>query len=303
MEHFYSLFTISWLLALLNIIIIDIVMSWDNAIIIWMATRNLDEKYRKKAIIIWIALATIMRIIFALFATFLLWVVWLKLAWWILLLYVVWNFYKELRIWSSHHDEWKSLEKATFSWAIYTIVLADVSMSLDNVLAVSWASHWNVITLWIWLLISIILMAFASNFIADKLEKYPQIQWIWLLVILFVAVEMILNWTSEVWKHFSISNLLPILIFVFCSLFVVLHTKYIKSNLEEKISNFMKNNYILFLSFNLILIILFLFFWEYISSYIKSHNAIFYTIIFLIVFVIMELVSILKFKKRNLKWE
>ena len=156
-QDFWHIFTIAWALALLNIIIIDIVMSWDNAIVIGMATKNLPEKLRKKAIMIWIVLATVMRIWFALFATILLNITWLRFAWGVLLLYVVWKFYKELRNGGEHHYENndKKIKEIWFASAIWTIIIADVSMSLDNVLAVAWASHWNIVTLWIWLVFSI----------------------------------------------------------------------------------------------------------------------------------------------------
>ncbi len=77
--------------------------------------------------------------------------------------------------------------------AIKTIIIADVAMSLDNVLAVAWASHGNVVNLMIGLIISIILMVVASSYIANLLEKYPSIQWVWLFVILFTALEMLEN--------------------------------------------------------------------------------------------------------------
>lgn len=227
--------TFSWLLALLNIIIIDIIMSWDNAIIIWMATRNLPDKLRKKAIIIWIVFATILRIILAFFAVFLLELVWIRFAWWLLLLYVVWKFYKELRNWDTNHEELNTKKEIWFMSAITTIIIADVSMSLDNVLAVAWAAHWNIVSLWIWLIFSIILMAFASNYIAKNLWKYPQIQWIWLLVILFVAVEMMINWIIQIEDKLSITHLLPIIIISISIIFMYFHQKTINSINEKKI--------------------------------------------------------------------
>lgn len=296
-KWFMELTTIAWMLALLNIIIIDIIMSWDNAIIIWMATRNLPEKMRKKAIFVWIILATILRIILAFFAVYLLQVVGIRFAWWILLLYVVWKFYKELRNWESNHEEDKNKKEIWFASAIYTIIIADVSMSLDNVLAVAWAAHWNIVTLGIWLVFSIILMAFASNYIAKNLWKYPQIQWVWLLVILFVAIEMMINWVSQIEETISIWNLLPLIILIISITFIVLHQKKIIAPNEEKIKSFLERNYISIFMWFLITIMIFISIWDIISTYIKSHDALFLAIFFIFLLLFLELVSLMK--KRN----
>ncbi len=296
-QDFWHIFTIAWALALLNIIIIDIVMSWDNAIVIWMATRNLPEKLRKKAIMVWIVLATVMRVWFALFATILLNMTWLRFAWWILLLYVVWKFYKELRSGWEHHEENSSKTKEVwFMSAIWTIVIADVSMSLDNVLAVAWASHWNVVTLWIWLIFSILLMAFASNYIARKLWDYPIISWIWLLVILFVAIEMLIKWTPDIENTIKIDNLFPFFIFIASMLFVFLHQKYVKAIEEVKIKSFMERNYLKIIISFLFIIFLFVNIWESIVAYIKVHNVFLYFVNFILLFVFLEIISIFRKK-------
>ena len=107
----------------------------------------------------------------------------------ILLLYVVWKFYREIR---AHENSGEHGKSATgFSEAIKTIIIADVAMSLDNVLAVAGASHGNVVNLGLGLIISIILMVVASGWIAKKLEQYPSIQWLGLFIILFTALEML----------------------------------------------------------------------------------------------------------------
>lgn len=296
-QEFWNLFSVAGLLALVNIIIIDIVMSWDNAIVIWMATKNLTWELRKKAIFIGIVLATVMRIWFAFFATYLLNITWLRFAWWILLLYVVWKFYKELRNWWWHDEKDSSAKQLWIMWAIYTIIIADVSMSLDNVLAVAWASHWNVITLWIWLIFSIILMAFASNYIAKNLNKYPIIQWVWLLVILFVAIEMLMKWTPDIENKIHVTNLFPFFIFIASMLFVLLHQKYMKAISEEKIKFFIENNYLKIIVSFLWIIILFVNLWDTINSYINSHEIVLYFINFIILFIFLEVISIFRMKK------
>lgn len=235
-NDFYSLFTIVWLLTLINIIIIDIVMSWDNAIVIWMATKDLPEKIRKKVIMIWIFAATIMRVILSIFALYLLNIIWLKIAWWLLLLYVVFRLYFDITWWN--HNSWdeveenikiKAVKKVTYTSAIITILIADLSMSLDNVLAVAWRAHWNLVALWIWLIFSIILMAFASNFIASKLNKYPKIQWIWLIIISIVAIQMIYEWSNEVENKLWYANVLIFSIFAWIILFLWVFAKEKKS--------------------------------------------------------------------------
>lgn len=133
--------------------------------------------------------ATVLRIIFSLGVVFLLQIPGLEFLGAILLLYVVWKFYREIRA-SEHHEEHGS-SASTFGTAIKTIIIADVAMSLDNVLAVAGASHGNVVNLMIGLVVSIILMVVASGWIAKMLEKYPSIQWVGLFVILFTALEML----------------------------------------------------------------------------------------------------------------
>lgn len=301
-SEFMALMTMAWLGSLLTIILIDITMSWDNAIVIWMATRNLPAKQRKKAIMVWIVLATILRIIFAFLVTFLLSIVWIKVAWWLLLLYVVWKFYKEIRMHEWH--EWNLKEKVTttFFQSIMLIVIADVSMSLDNVLAVAWAANENIVALWIWLIVSIILMAVASNFIANKLEKYPQIQWVWLLIILYVAMEMLLDGWKDVteelklWEQLA-KNFMPALIFLISMLWFFLHNKYIKPIDKKSIQNFFANNYLIILIFNLLLLFFVALWWDLIKSFLFSHIAILYTFTFIIFFIIIEIIAIYKVKK------
>ena len=194
-SDFLHIFTTAWAFALLNIILIDLVMSGDNAILIGMATKNLPPEIRKKAIFWWVMGATILRIIFSLGVVFLLQVPGLEFLGAILLLYVVWKFYREIRA-SEHHDE-HGKSASTYGAAIQTIIIADVAMSLDNVLAVAGASHGNVVNLMIGLVVSIILMVVASGWIAKMLERYPSIQWVGLFVILFTALDMLEKWFTK----------------------------------------------------------------------------------------------------------
>lgn len=302
-HEFNALLTIWWILALFNIILIDIVMSWDNAIIIGMATRNLPSNLRKKAILIWIFLATVMRIGFASIAVYLMSIVGLKFAWWVLLLYVVWKFYKEIRNTHKHHEDHSEWQKAK-SWfmaAVTTIIIADVSMSLDNVLAVAWAAWENIVALGIWLIVSIILMAVASSFIANKLEKYPQIQWLWLLVILFVAMGMIMEGSHEIQAWFNLAhiNLIPFIIFIIWWAGFLLHDKYIKPMEEEKLKTWIGNRYMEIIIFNVLILTLMAFFGDKIKSFLFSHYSVLYGFLLIIIFVLIELISIMRLKRKS----
>lgn len=296
MQEFLELLTPAGFAVLLNILVIDVVMSGDNAILIWMATKWLKWSERKKAIFFWIFFATILRIGFSFFAVYMLWVFWLKLAGGLLLLYVVWKFYKEIRL----SGEWvHTLKNATtLMWAIYLIVIADVSMSLDNVLAVAWASHWNIVALGIWLVLSIALMGFASNLIAKYLNDYQQIQWVWLFAILVVAMGMIYEWSLDISWNITHFNILPFIVFVVWSLFVVLQQKYIPPLTENKIQKWLSENYMYVISTFLLLLVILMVLWDTVKAFLFSHIAVFYSVLFMMLFLILEMFSLIREQKR-----
>lgn len=298
LSQLFDLFTADGIVALLNIILIDIVMSGDNAILIGMATRKLQGAERKKAIFFGISLATILRIVLAFFAVFLLSLVGVKFAGGLLLLYVVWKFYRELRA-PSHEEHHIDAKKAGLMAVIWTILIADFSMSLDNVLAVAGAAHENVAALGIGLVFSIILMAFASNLIARYLDRYPQIQWVGLFVILFVAVEMILSGTEELDVKFLHFNMLPFTLFVLGGLFVVLHTKYIRPADEKKLAVYLQDHSLQILSLGIVLLFMTLFFGDVISLFVRSHHAVFYSILFILFFSLLEVVSLVRMRRKK----
>ncbi len=201
-------------IALLQVLAIDLVLAGDNAIVIGLAAAGLPKEQRGKAILIGIAAATVLRIIFALLATELLQILGLMLVGGILLLWVCWKMWRELR--ESAHAEADSVEaltgedtnndgavggtgpRKTLGQAALQIVVADVSMSLDNVLAVAGAAkdHPNILILG--LAVSIALMGIAASFIAKLLHRYPWISYIGLAIILFVALKMIYEGFMEV---------------------------------------------------------------------------------------------------------
>jgi YjbE family integral membrane protein len=189
------------LMTLLQVVMIDLVMSGDNAIIIGMAVAGLPKENRGRIIFWGIAGATILRIGFALLTTQLLQIVGLTLAGGLLLLWVAWRMYRELRLSSRHEtSEIGDAAKAPKSTrqAMLQIIAADVSMSLDNVLAVAGAARDHQRVLWFGLALSVILMAVASNFIAKILDRYHWVAWIGFAIIIYVAGDMIWDGTHEV---------------------------------------------------------------------------------------------------------
>ena len=194
--------------ALWQVIAIDLVLAGDNAVVIGLAAAGLPADQRKKAILVGIIAATVLRIFFALIATQLLAVTGLLLAGGILLLWVSWKMWRELR--EGHEAEHMASSEAlagrdlnadgtiaggvprkTLGQAVWQIVIADVSMSLDNVLAVSGAAHEHPEVLVFGLALSIALMGLAATFIANLLNRYRWIAYIGLAIILYVALNMI----------------------------------------------------------------------------------------------------------------
>lgn len=214
---FESLLSSEALIALGQVIMIDLVLAGDNAIVIGLAAAGLPKEQRNKAILVGIAAATVLRIIFALLTTQLLQVLGLLLMGGVLLLWVCWKMWRELRAGPQHDldaiealgDEdtnkdggvAKGAPRKTFAQAAWQIVIADVSMSLDNVLAVAGAAHEHPTVLIIGLVLSIALMGLAATFIARLLNNHRWIAYVGLAIILFVAVDMIYRGTMEVMPH------------------------------------------------------------------------------------------------------
>jgi len=190
------------LTALVQVILIDLVMSGDNAIIIGMAVAGLPKENRTRIIFWGVVGATVLRIIFAALTTELLQIIGLTLAGGLLLLWVAYRMFRELR--AKGHSEAGQAEGSaaakpkTVRQAMLQIIAADVSMSLDNVLAVAGAARDHKTVLWIGLILSIVLMAVASNAIAKILDRYHWIAWVGFAIILYVAGSMIWDGTHEV---------------------------------------------------------------------------------------------------------
>jgi len=207
---FAGLFNAAALTALLEILAIDIVLAGDNAIVVGALAAGLPADQRKKVIVIGVAAALVLRIAFALIVTQLLQIVGLVLAGGILLVWVAWKMWRELRHGgeSPGSDEVKGDEHSglrpakTFASAAWGVAVADVSMSLDNVLAVAGAARDHPWILAFGLVLSVILMGVAANFIAKYIERYRWIAYVGLVVILWVAGKMIWDGWHDVAPHF-----------------------------------------------------------------------------------------------------
>ncbi|MCH1559111.1 MAG: TerC family protein [Alphaproteobacteria bacterium] len=176
--------------VLTQIIFIDLVLAGDNAIIIGMVASKFPPDQRKKVIFWGIGGAVILRIILTLLTAYLLQITGLRLIGGILLLYIVYKLYVDVIKGSSKEEDIK-VDNSSFLKAIWTVLLADFTMSLDNVLGVAGAAGHYYHLLIFGLVLSIILMAIAANLISGWIKKYKWIAWVGLLAILIVAVELI----------------------------------------------------------------------------------------------------------------
>ena len=174
-----------------QIVFIDLVLAGDNAIIIGMVASQFPADQRKKIIFWGIGAAVILRIIFTLLTAYLLQINGLRLIGGILLLYICYKLYKDVIKNNSSDNKNLKVDNSSFIKAITTVILADVTMSLDNVLGVAGAARDHYILLIFGLVLSIILMATAASLISKWIKKYRWIGWIGLIAILVVAIELI----------------------------------------------------------------------------------------------------------------
>ena len=178
------------ILIFIQIVLIDLVLAGDNAIIIGMVASQFPSEQRKKIIFWGIGGAVILRIILTLLTAYLLQITGLRLLGGLLLLYIVYKLYTDVIKGSDHHEDVK-VDNSSFLKAIWTILLADFTMSLDNVLGVAGAAGDHYKLLIFGLVLSIVLMAFAATLISNWIKKYKWIAWAGLLAILIVAIELI----------------------------------------------------------------------------------------------------------------
>jgi YjbE family integral membrane protein len=203
----FDFLNIEVLSGLFQVVLINLVLSGDNAIVIGLAAAGLPEAQRGKAILIGIIAATALRVLFAALATQLLQTVGLLLAGGILLLWVCWKMWRELRasakaplemVEAAAAAEAKGSARKTLVQAIWQIVVADVSMSLDNVLAIAGAARERPLVLIVGLVLSVAMMGVAASFIARLLQHQPWIAYIGLAIILYIAGEMIFRGIQDI---------------------------------------------------------------------------------------------------------
>lgn len=193
------------LLALLQVLLIDLTLAGDNAVVVGLAVQGLPAREKRLAILFGIVAATVIRIALATVALQLLEIIGLMLAGGLLLLWVCWRMLRELR----HRDRVASGDAVPVDHsgpsmlrrAIVRIVLADLSMSLDNVLAVAGAAQQHLWVMVAGLVISVVLMGAAASLVARLLERYRWIAWVGLLIVTVVAVELVVKGGREVWHH------------------------------------------------------------------------------------------------------
>ena len=185
-----EIFTPEQITILTQIIFIDLVLAGDNAIIIGMVASKFPVEQRKKVIFWGIGGAVVLRIILTLLTAFLLQITGLRLIGGILLLYIIYKLYVDV-IKGASKDEDIKVDNSSFLKAIWTVLLADFTMSLDNVLGVAGAAGHHYHLLVFGLILSIVLMAVAANLISGWIKKYKWIAWVGLLAILIVAIELI----------------------------------------------------------------------------------------------------------------
>ena len=182
---------IEQIIIFIEIVLIDLVLAGDNAIIIGLVASQFDKDLRKKIIFWGIGFAIILRIIFTILTAYLLQINGLKIIGGLLLIYIAYKLYKDVIKNEIQKESKIKTDNSTFFKAIMTVIIADVSMSLDNVLGVAGAAREHYTLLVFGLILSILLMATVATVISKWIKKYKWIGWLGLLAILVVAIELI----------------------------------------------------------------------------------------------------------------
>jgi YjbE family integral membrane protein len=194
----------------LEILWLNIILSGDNAVVIGLAAAGLPPALRARAVLFGIVAAAVLRIVFSVFATFLLTLWWIDIVGGAALLYIAWGFYKELRGGEdADGDGHADAPDKTLMQALWQIIVADVSMSLDNVLAVAAVARNNVPMLVMGLLVSIVLMGVLGGALAKLLDRYKFIAWIGLALIAYIGLELLWEGAALANAHLALGLPLP----------------------------------------------------------------------------------------------
>lgn len=205
-----DIFSLDAFSVFIQVIFVDLILAADNAIIVAMVASRVPEHLRQRVILLGIAAAVVMRIGFSLIAVQLLAVPGLKLVGGLLLLWVCWKLWQEIRK-PSHEEQieaGETVQLASLGTAIFQIVLADLSMSIDNVLAIAGLSRDYPLILVFGLVLSVAFMIFAATLISKVVDKYPLISYIGLAIIFYVALQMIYEGTLELTGSAEVASLL-----------------------------------------------------------------------------------------------
>ena len=189
--------------ALVQVLIIDLTLAGDNAVVVGLAVAGLPAEQKRRAILVGIAGATILRILLGAITIQLLAIVGLLLAGGLLLLWVCWKMFRELQ--TQRQTEHAIQEPKTLRQAMVQIIIADLSMSLDNVLAVAGVAKDHLWVLVTGLAVSVVLMGLAASFIASLLERHRWIAWVGLVIVLYVAVKMVWDGAEEVLPYVRVA--------------------------------------------------------------------------------------------------
>jgi YjbE family integral membrane protein len=184
--------------ALLQIAFIDLVLAGDNAIVVGLAVAGLPRELRRRAILLSLGGAVILRILFSIVALSLLQILGLTLAGGALLVWVAWKLFRELKAGGEENPHARKPARTTLRGAVGAILLADVSMSLDNALAVAGAAHDHIKIMVAGLILSVALMAIAADWVARLIVKHRWLGYVGLAVVAYVAVDMVIRGTREV---------------------------------------------------------------------------------------------------------
>jgi YjbE family integral membrane protein len=186
------------LTALAQVLLVDITLAGDNAVVVGLAVAGLPEQQRRPAILVGIGAATVIRIALGAVTLQLMEIVGLLLAGGLLLLWVCWKMFRELT--RGAHTAEGTVRPKTLRAAMVQIVLADLSMSLDNVLAVAGAAQGHTWVLVTGLAISVVLMGVAATMVANLLERHRWIAWVGLLIVLYIALKLIWEGSEDIWE-------------------------------------------------------------------------------------------------------